>query len=67
MVLVARASSTRSLYHRAEVATKGYRRPGAADHEEPEDLYEIIRQCYEHGSTILTSNRAIEEGADSGT
>ena len=25
------------------------------------DLYEIIRQRYERGSTILTSNRAIEE------
>jgi DNA replication protein DnaC len=30
-------------------------------HEEPEDLYEIIRQRYERGATILTSNRAIEE------
>lgn len=30
-------------------------------HEEPEDLYEIIRQRYERGSTILTSNRAVEE------
>jgi DNA replication protein DnaC len=29
--------------------------------EEPEDLYEIIRQRYERGATILTSNRAIEE------
>lgn len=29
--------------------------------DEPVDLYEIIRQRYEHGSTILTSNRAIEE------
>lgn len=30
-------------------------------HEEPEDLYEIIRQRYEHGATILTSNRALDE------
>ena len=30
-------------------------------HEEPEDLYEIIRQRYERGATILTSNRALEE------
>jgi DNA replication protein DnaC len=30
-------------------------------HEEPEDLYEIIRQRYERGSTIITSNRAVEE------
>lgn len=30
-------------------------------HEEPEDLYEIIRQRYEHGATMLTSNRALEE------
>ena len=29
--------------------------------EEPEDLYEVIRQRYEHGSTMITSNRAIEE------
>jgi DNA replication protein DnaC/transposase len=29
--------------------------------EEPEDLYEVIRQRYEHGSTVLTSNRALEE------
>jgi DNA replication protein DnaC len=29
--------------------------------EEPEDLYEIIRQRYEHGATLITSNRAIEE------
>ena len=33
----------------------------ALRHEEPEDLYEIIRQRYERGATILTSNRAIEE------
>jgi DNA replication protein DnaC len=30
-------------------------------HDEPIDLYEIIRQRYERGSTILTSNRAVEE------
>ena len=29
--------------------------------DEPVDLYEIIRQRYEHGSTIITSNRDIEE------
>ena len=29
--------------------------------EEPEDLYEIIRQRYERGAPIITSNRAIEE------
>lgn len=29
--------------------------------EEPEDLYEIIRQRYERTSTMITSNRAIEE------
>lgn len=29
--------------------------------EEPEDLYEVIRQRYEHGSTVITSNRTIEE------
>ncbi len=29
--------------------------------EEPIDLYEIIRQRYEHASTILTSNRAVDE------
>jgi DNA replication protein DnaC len=31
------------------------------EHDEPIDLYEIIRQRYERRSTILTSNRAIEE------
>lgn len=31
--------------------------------DEPIDLYDIIRQRYEHGSTIITSNRAIEEWA----
>ncbi len=29
--------------------------------EEPIDLYEIIRQRYQHGATVLTSNRAVEE------
>lgn len=29
--------------------------------DEPIDLYEIIRQRYEHGSTIITSNRPLEE------
>ncbi len=29
--------------------------------DEPEDLYELIRQRYETGSTIITSNRAVEE------
>jgi len=29
--------------------------------EEPEDLYEIIRHRYEHGATLITSNRSIEE------
>jgi DNA replication protein DnaC len=29
--------------------------------DEPLDLYEIIRQRYEHGSTLITSNRAIDE------
>ena len=27
----------------------------------PADLYEIVRRRYEHGSTIITSNRAIDE------
>ena len=31
--------------------------------DEPLDLYEIIRQRYEKASTIITSNRAIEEWA----
>ena len=30
-------------------------------HDEPLDLYEVIRQRYEKASTIFTSNRAIEE------
>ena len=29
--------------------------------DEPIDLYDIIRQRYERGSIIITSNRAIEE------
>ena len=29
--------------------------------DESNDLYEIVRQRYEKGSTIITSNRAIEE------
>ena len=29
--------------------------------DEPADLYEIVRQRYEHGAMILTSNRDIEE------
>lgn len=29
--------------------------------DEPHDLYEVIRQRYERGSMILTSNRAIDE------
>ncbi|HET9625087.1 MAG TPA: ATP-binding protein [Kofleriaceae bacterium] len=29
--------------------------------DEPIDLYEVIRQRYEHGSTIFTSNRGLEE------
>jgi DNA replication protein DnaC len=29
--------------------------------DEPIDFYEIIRQRYQHGATILTSNRAVEE------
>jgi DNA replication protein DnaC len=28
---------------------------------EPEDLYEVIRQRYERGSIVLTSNRDVEE------
>lgn len=30
-------------------------------HDEPLDLYEVIRQRYERGSLIITSNRAVEE------
>lgn len=29
--------------------------------DEPLDLYEVIRQRYEHGATLITSNRAVEE------
>jgi DNA replication protein DnaC len=31
------------------------------DHDEPMDLYEVIRQRYERGSIAVTSNRAMEE------
>ncbi len=31
------------------------------EHDEPIDLYEIIRRRYEQGSMIITSNRAVEE------
>ena len=30
-------------------------------HDEPLDLYEIIRQRYQHGATIISSNRDVEE------
>lgn len=30
-------------------------------HEEPEDLHELVRQRYQRGSMIVTSNRAIDE------
>ena len=30
-------------------------------YEEPEDLYDIIRQRHQRGSTIITSNRTVEE------
>ena len=30
-------------------------------HDEPMDLYEVIRQRYERASTIITSNRAVQE------
>jgi DNA replication protein DnaC len=33
------------------------------ENDEPIDLYEVIRQRYERGAMILTSNRAIEEWA----
>jgi DNA replication protein DnaC len=29
--------------------------------DEPEDLYEIIRQRYEHGASIISSNRDVQE------
>ena len=29
--------------------------------DEPEDLYEVIRQRYERGAMVITSNRAVEE------
>ncbi len=31
------------------------------EHDEPMDLYEVIRQRYERSSTILTSNRDVQE------
>ncbi|HEY6176469.1 MAG TPA: ATP-binding protein [Kofleriaceae bacterium] len=34
---------------------------GRSLHDEPLDLYEIIRQRYQHGSTIISSNRDVEE------
>lgn len=30
-------------------------------HDEPHDLYEIIRRRYERGAMVITSNRAVEE------
>lgn len=33
------------------------------ENDEPIDLYEVIRQRYERGAMIITSNRAIEEWA----
>jgi DNA replication protein DnaC len=30
-------------------------------HDEPLDLYEIVRQRYQHGATIITSNRDVDE------
>jgi len=33
----------------------------ALAHDEPIDLYEIVRQRYQRASTIVTSNRALEE------
>lgn len=30
-------------------------------HDEPVDLYEVVRQRYERGATVITSNRALEE------
>ncbi len=35
--------------------------PRGLAQDEPADLYEIVRRGYELGSTIITSNRAIEE------
>ena len=35
----------------------------ALEFDEPADLYEVIRQRYEKGSMIVTSNRALEEWA----
>lgn len=31
------------------------------EHDEPVDLYEIIRARYERGAMVITSNRALEE------
>ncbi|WP_434424253.1 ATP-binding protein [Nannocystis pusilla] len=31
------------------------------EHDEPLDLYEVIRQRYERGALIITSNRSVEE------
>lgn len=31
------------------------------EHQEPVDLYEVVRQRYERGAMIITSNRAVEE------
>lgn len=33
------------------------------EHDEPIDLYEVIRQRYERGAMVITSNRALEEWA----
>ncbi len=33
----------------------------ALKHDEPSDLYEVIRLRYERGATLITSNRALEE------
>jgi hypothetical protein len=30
-------------------------------HDEPLDLYEIVHQRYQHGATIIKSNRDVEE------
>jgi DNA replication protein DnaC len=32
-------------------------------YEEPEDLYEVLRQRHQRGSTIITSNRSVDEWA----
>ena len=33
------------------------------ENDEPIDLYEVVRQRYERGAMVITSNRAIEEWA----